>query len=407
MSSQVTIFARPRAVLRKAIEEAVARVARFSLPTGRTRFLVYAVVLAVFGSWVCFHHLGRGMLNSDEASFAYTTDRMLGTGDWVGAVHRCAEAASQCRAALQLALLHHLAALRREQPEVSRVVGGVWRRVRAHGAGAGDAPLPRGGGARRGVAPPDGLELDLLARPRWGVMESTLAFFILAMVVCYVRTIQAPDRARKWWGLLGVSFGLAILTKPPVIGGFFFCMLAGHHLLTRRDLAWKQRLRGSLVAGLIAALVAIPWYAAITLRLGPHALDQLLVANSIGRARPKQINHAPLPPTCYFTQVWDSSVSGKISLIAIGFGAGCVLLRSNRRAWSILLMAAVPYILAISGAAEKHLHYVYYALPLHGPRRRCSSLDRLLAEGHAKVSAWSMDRGAGWPGRESLPQSSF
>src|SRR4051812_22976679 len=52
-------------------------------PRTRIRLVAYALVIAAVGCWSCFSRLGASMLLGDEAYFAFTTEHMLATGDYV------------------------------------------------------------------------------------------------------------------------------------------------------------------------------------------------------------------------------------------------------------------------------------------------------------------------------------
>jgi hypothetical protein len=162
---------------------------------------------------------------------------------------------------------------------------------------------------------------------------------------------------------VGLFLGLATLTKPPAMGGFFFCMLCLHHLVTRSDLSWKSRLVGPLAAGLVAAVVALPWYAAIYWRLGPGAIEHLFVTNSVGRAT-RGLDTARLPPTYYVSHIWQSSWGFAAAPPAVAIGILGAIFGWNRRAWGLLAVLVVPFLLVISTAATKHIHYAYSAYPL-------------------------------------------
>jgi 4-amino-4-deoxy-L-arabinose transferase-like glycosyltransferase len=241
---------------RAALRALAARLARPAWPGVRARVAVYALVLVGLGGWVCFSRLGEGMLACDEASFAYTSDRMVRTGDWV--VPHIHELGPHLNAAPLYNWLTNL---------TGPLAGDGYARYRVwsavFGVGCALAALALGAllfGAEVGFL----AGLFLLANvsfvfqhgARASVMEAGLAFLVTTMAVCYVRTFQAPHRARLWWALTGVFLGLAVLMKPPAMGGFFFCTLCLHHLVARRDLSWKARLLGPLGAGAVAALIS-------------------------------------------------------------------------------------------------------------------------------------------------------
>src|SRR5262245_3166435 len=231
---------------RVALQAAAARFARLSWPGVRLRIAIYALVLTGFGTWVCFSRLGSGMLACDEASFAYTSDRMVNTGDWI--VPYIHELRPHLNAAPLYNWLTNI---------TCPILGHSYLRYRVwsatFGVGCGLAVLVLGTllfrvevGFLAGLLLLSNVAYVFQHGARACVMESGLAFLVTAMVICYVRTFQAPDRSRLWWALTGLFLGLAVLMKPPAMGGFFFCTLGLHHLFARRDLSWKARLTGPL-----------------------------------------------------------------------------------------------------------------------------------------------------------------
>lgn len=338
------------------------RVAVWPRPPVRVRVAIYALVLGAVGMWVGFSRLSAGMLVCDEASFAYTTDRMLRTGDWV--VPHIHDRGPHLNAT---PLFNWLSALTAPLFGDGNFHYRVWSA--AFGVGCVLATFAL---ATLLFSAEVGLLAGLLLLGnnsfvfqhgmRSCVMESTLAFFVTAMAICHVRTFQVPDRARLWWGLAGLCLGLAVLTKPPAMGGFFFCSLCLHHLLTRSDLSWKARLLGPLGAGVVAGAVALPWYALLYERLGWPAIDQLFLGNSVRRAANvgQSVTH---PFTFYLEQIRASSVGFRVAVPALIGGLVALVLGLNRRSWGVLFFLIVPFLLAISNAATKHTHYAYAAFP--------------------------------------------
>jgi 4-amino-4-deoxy-L-arabinose transferase-like glycosyltransferase len=327
----------------------------------RARLALYVVILVTLGSWVCFFRLERGMLLCDEASFAYTSDRMVRTGDWVVPyIH-------ELRPHLNAAPLYNwLTNLTGPLFGDSNLRYRVWSA--AFGVGCALAVLALGAllfraevGFVAGLFLLTNWQFVLTHGVRAGVMESALAFLVTAMAACYARTTQLSTRALPWWAFVGLFLGLATLAKPPVMGGFFFCMICLHHLATRTDLPWKARLTGPLTAGLVAAVVALPWYLAILARLGPGAIEHLVVANSIGRAT--RVIDSAQPTHYYLANVWQSSWGIAVALPAVALGIAGVLFGWNRRAWGLLAVLVVPFLAAISLATTKRLHYGYAAYP--------------------------------------------
>jgi hypothetical protein len=113
---------------------------------------------------------------------------------------------------------------------------------------------------------------------------------------------------------------------------------------------------------------AAPWYAALTARVGPVALDQLFLRNSVRRAVER--GATPDKPFWYYpTLVWESSRGFRYALPAVVCGLAAAAAGWNRRAWGLLLLPTLAFTLAVSSAATKHPHYLYPVFPCSASRR--------------------------------------
>jgi len=74
------------------------------------------------------------------------------------------------------------------------------------------------------------------------------------------------DRRRRWLDLAYALLGLALLTKGPVALLFFPAPLLGHYLFHRERAALNAL--GHWRGWTLALLIALPWYAVVTARLG-------------------------------------------------------------------------------------------------------------------------------------------
>ena len=329
----------------------------------RPRVIAYAIILIALGSWTCFHRLGEGMLIADEASFAYTTDHMLQTGDWiVPYIH--ARNPHLNAAPLYNWLTNLTAPLFGDGNLKYRVWSAVF------GIGCALAALALGTllfrpevGFLAGLLLLTNVYFLVMHGARCCVMEAGLAFCVTTMVACYVKANSTLTQPRLWWALTGLCLGLAVLMKPPAMGGFFFVSLCGYHLVARRDLPWKTRLAGPMVAGCLAFLVALPWYAMIYARLGMDGLDHLFLTNSVRRAADAGRGNTQ-PMGFYAEHIWSSSLGFRFVLPGLVFGVVCILVGWNRRAWGVLVVPTGAFVLAISCSATKHHHYAFPAYPL-------------------------------------------
>lgn len=328
------------------------------------RVATYAVVLAALSTWACFDGLAGPMLRGDESNFSYTTEHMLRTGDyvvpyinWSGRPHLNATP-----------MYNWLSCLTADVIGEGNLRHRFWSA--AFGVASVLATLVLGAllfGPEVGFLA--GLLLGLNVffvyyhGARWAVMDAALTFFVTAMVICYSRTGPGSARPGLWWAGAGVCMGLAVLTKPPAMGGFLFLTVCAHHVFSRRDLSILGRLRGPLVAGLAGATVSVPWYALIYAHLGPRAIDHLFLHNSVRRAA--SANGGGGSPFWHYAEaVWHSSRGFKFALPAAAWGLACMGLGWNRRTWGLLAVPALVFLLAISSAATKYQHYSYPVFPL-------------------------------------------
>ena len=174
----------------------------------------------------------------------------------------------------------------------------------------------------------------------------------------------APGRWPRHWmvGAGGGSLGGAALMKPPVFAGFFFVVLLAHHLVVRRDLSLRRRLAGPIIAAIVAAAVALPWYGALYSRLGWAALSQVVLSTSVGRAAHSFGESRPW--WFYLGWIWDSSLAFKFVAPALAWGLVSALWGSQRFAWGLIVFLSCAFIAAISISATRHWQYVYPIYPV-------------------------------------------
>jgi hypothetical protein len=330
------------------------------LPAVVVRLAAYAVAVAALGVWVGFTRLGAGGLWGDEASFAFTTDHMLETGDWV--VPRIHDAGPHLNAA---PLYNWLTCLTAGWFGDGNLKYRAW--AAGFGVGCGLAVLALGAvlfrpavGLVAAVVLLSNHHLLFVHGVRHGVMETGTMFFVTLGAVCYARACRSAGRGLGWWAGAGLCLGAGTLMKPPAIPGFFFLVTCAHHLLTRRDLPVRARLAGPLLA-LAAAAVAVPWYAALYDRLGQPALEHLFVHNSVGRAAADMTATGP-QPMFYLDWARDSSAAFRFALPALAVAAA-VAAAGRGPGWGLPALLAGSFLAAISAAATKLHHYSYYAFP--------------------------------------------
>lgn len=352
----------------------------------RHSLAVYALVVAAVGGWMCFKRVSQGALIGDEGFFAVTTERMLRTGDYV-----VPYADWSTRPHLNATPLYNwLSCLTAGLIGEGELRYRFWAAV--FGVGCGLATFALG-------AVLFGPEVGLLAGlfvvtdptflfcygARRGTMNSGVTFFVTLAAVFYVCAWQRGWPARGWWALVGAAVGAAVLTKPPIIGTFFFVALVGHHILARTGVPLRDRWKGPVIAALAAAAVALPWYVAVYLKLGPQAVDHLILFNSVKRATVAGAysKNAPVREWWYYATVfWDASAAARIAVPALLWAVvAAVVLR--RGSWGLLAMTGGGFVAALSVSVEKHPWYLIPAFPF-----TAVAVAALLLGGVTDGSAW-------------------
>lgn len=124
---------------------------------------------------------------------------------------------------------------------------------------------------------------------RLSLPDLPLAFFItLAIYATLVGTLDAHGRATRWLALAGFAAGCAFLTKGPV--GIIVPALAVLPVWWLERDRLRLPLRAVIVAGVIAAAVGLPWYAAMTLAHGRAYLDSFFLGDNLERFATSRFN---------------------------------------------------------------------------------------------------------------------
>lgn len=324
----------------------------------RSRLVAYAVALTIVASLCCFYRLSENTLFGDEAAFACTTDRMQATGDWV--VPFIAD-----RPHLNATPLYNWLTLALEPWSDGSP---LWYRFWSAAFGVGCVLMCFAIGAFLFRA-----EIGLLAGLflavnhgflfdhgiRFGGMDAMLAFFVSAAALCYAWLQTRSTYSWLGWSLIGVSIGLACLSKPPVFGGCFFTLIVLHWFGAGRHQAVMSRVKGPVLAVAAVLIVAAPWYLLLWSRLGNPCLHALFIHNSVERAL-DPTSHNPL---CCHDAIWHSSRAFRLTEVALVCAFGCWFTKYRRSQWGLLLFLGCGYLLALS-AAGRAGNYIFYAFPL-------------------------------------------
>lgn len=317
-----------------------------------------SLLLTLVALICCFRGISRDTLIGDEAAFATSTLRMHETRDWLIPYIACQPHLNMLPLYSWLSLT--VIPFTDDEPLRYR----FWSCVFGIGLTLQTSLLGRRlFGTTTGFVA--GLLLilnrDLLFEHgiRFGGMDAMLAFFVSAAFLLYERLDRENGASLGRWSLLGLSLGLACLSKPPAFGLFFGGVLVLHHLVAPSGRPLRVRLAGPTVAVLTGLLVTVPWYVAVSAQLGRDALHQLFIYNSVDRA----LDAANSDSWCCVNSVWHASNAFKLVPFALAFGIACMIAKRDRRAWHLNLLMSLPFLAALTYAG-KSCNYIYFVFPV-------------------------------------------
>ena len=164
------------------------------------------------------------------------------------------------------------------------------------------------------------------------------------------------DPRERWLDLAYALLGLALLTKGPMALLFFPAPLMAHYFFSR-DRAALAAL-GHWRGWALALLIALPWYAAVTARLGWRVWAPVAATDLAGKAYGMAFD----PPWDYL--LWLLGDFAPFSLLLL------VTPRASWRAWRATLAGRLHLtglllpLLALSLLANKHAKYLLPAYPV-------------------------------------------
>ena len=174
---------------------------------------------------------------------------------------------------------------------------------------------------------------------------------LAAMVATFLAALRASDHCERRGSTIvaGVLFGLGMLTKPP-----FFVFVAPACLVVAIGIRGRRAWLHASLAGLVAVLVALPWY-------GPRALG---LAMQFQNRSFKQAAEAGAPPAmssaslAYYPLNVPAHV-GVIAVILLLIGVGVAL---RRRHW-YLLAGLAPFVVFLL-LQNKQMRYLLPLVPM-------------------------------------------
>lgn len=218
-----------------------------------------ALLVALLGAWMLFPHLDSALLEPDEARYAEIPRLMLQTGDWV--TPRLQGKPYNDKPPLVYWFIASSYLCFGTSIQAARLVPAVFGWLTL---------LVLYAWTRRHLGRPPALltsvalltMLGFVAMTRMLLLDGVLTFFVLASLLAAHHAL-ASGRSRGWWLVAAVLCGGGILTKGPVA-----LVLVGPCLIALRWLqpsAVPMRFRDALAFGLVAVVVAAPWYVAMLL----------------------------------------------------------------------------------------------------------------------------------------------
>ncbi len=164
------------------------------------------------------------------------------------------------------------------------------------------------------------------------------------------------DPRRRWLDLAYALLGLALLSKGPVALLFFPAPLIAHYFFSRDRAA--LRALGHWRGWALALLIALPWYAAVTTRLGWQVWAPVAATDLAGKAYGMALD----PPWDYL--LWLLGDFAPFSLLLLATP------RASWRAWRatpagrLHLSGLLLPLLVLSLLANKHAKYLLPAYPV-------------------------------------------
>jgi 4-amino-4-deoxy-L-arabinose transferase-like glycosyltransferase len=116
------------------------------------------------------------------------------------------------------------------------------------------------------------------------MFDMMLTFFVLLSITGIYRIMSGGDQ--RWWLLVGIAWGLGILSKGPVIfvHTLPLILLARFWAPAWPDLSWKKLIAGTVMAVIIAAAIVFAWVLPAIASGGEEYGQQLLFGQNVQRA---------------------------------------------------------------------------------------------------------------------------
>lgn len=192
------------------------------------------------------------------------------------------------------------------------------------------------------------------AMARLALPDLPLTFFI---------TLAIWSALERRWVVAGIAAGLGLLTKGPVALVIPGIVLAPIWWRERR--VTPLRMRDLATAGVVCALVGLPWYGAMALRHGAAYLQSFLVGDNLERFATDRFNE-PRAIWFYLPILIGGMLPWSLYLVALPWRSATSVARRLRRLtdmeWRLLLWAFVPLVF-FSISIGKQPRYILPVLP--------------------------------------------
>ena len=192
------------------------------------------------------------------------------------------------------------------------------------------------------------------AMARLALPDLPLTFFI---------TLTIWSALERRWTVAGVAAGLGLLMKGPVALVVPGIVLAPIWWRERR--VTTIRTRDLAAAAVICALIALPWYGAMTARHGVEYLQSFLVGDNLERFATDRFN-APRALWFYIPILAGGMLPWSVYLVTLPWPSVVSVVRRQRRLtdaeWRLLLWAFVP-LLFFTVSIGKQPRYILPVLP--------------------------------------------
>jgi 4-amino-4-deoxy-L-arabinose transferase-like glycosyltransferase len=202
------------------------------------------------------------------------------------------------------------------------------------------------------------------AMARSALPDLPLAFCITLTIAAMIAAFDGRGRdSFRWWALAGLGIGLGSLMKGPVAIVVPALALGPAWLLERREAS--VRWAHVAAAAVLAALVALPWYAAMLSRHGMAYVESFLVGDNLERFTTTRFNEER--PLWFYLPV---IAGGLLPWAAYGIAAaGPGLAGLIRRHWQptrddvrLLSWAVTPTLFFVASVGQQP-RYVLPVLP--------------------------------------------